>query len=372
MASISLRDVTKVFDRRVTAVSHLSLEVRDGELLVVVGPSGCGKTTLLRLIAGLERPTAGEIRIGDRIANDWPPQDRDVAMVFQDGALYPHMSVYENLAFPLRMRKQPEAEVKRRVGDAVEVLDIADLLDRKPAALSGGQRQRVALGRALVRAPAAFLFDEPLSSLDAALRLAMRSQIKTLHQRFRTTTLYVTHDQSEAMALGERIGVLQSGRLQQVGPPSEIYDRPANRFVAGFFGTPPMNFLTARVQHEGEMVSLEMEGTRIALAPPLPSRLAGYGDRTIVAGIRPHDLSLEPVPGRGGNLLSGRVILVEHFGARVDVQVELSGGQKCILSAPPHVQVKTGDEIPVYIHPDKLHLFEHDESGESLPPDVSP
>ncbi len=371
MASISLRDVTKVFDQRVTAVSHVSLEVRDGELLVLVGPSGCGKTTLLRLIAGLETPTAGAIRIGERVATDLPPRERDVAMVFQDGALYPHMTVYENLAFPLRMRRQPEAEVQRRVGEAAATLGLGDLLARKPAALSGGQRQRVALGRALVLAPAAFLFDEPLSSLDAALRLALRAQIRDLHQKFHTTTVYVTHDQSEAMALGERIGVLRSGQLQQVGAPSEVYDRPANRFVAGFFGTPPMNFLAACVRRQGEAIFLEAAGARINAAPPSVSRLAGYLDRMIVIGIRPHDLSLEPVPGRESDALSGRVALVEHFGARVDVQVELSGGPKCVVSVPPHVPAKPGDKIMVYVQPDKLHLFEPDEPGARIAVAVS-
>jgi multiple sugar transport system ATP-binding protein len=370
MASISLRDVTKVFERRVTAVCHLSLEAGEGEFLVIVGPSGCGKTTVLRLLAGLEQPTAGQIRLGGRIVNELPPRGRDVAMVFQDGALYPHLSVYENLAFPLRMRKEPEAEVKRRVGEALETLDLASLAGRKPAALSGGQRQRVALGRALVRRPAAFLFDEPLSSLDAALRLALRAEIKALHQRFRTTTLYVTHDQSEAMALGERICVLREGCGQQVGTPSDIYERPANRFVAGFFGTPPMNFLVGRVQLAGETVSLDLDGRSIRVPRFRPGPLTEYRDRMVVAGIRPHDVSLTPLPGQEGNVLSGRVSLLEHFGSRIDVQVALSSGQTCVVSAPPHVQVSMGDEILVYVNPDKVHLFEPDDPGRSIPADA--
>jgi len=371
MASISLRNITKVFDRRIAAVANLSLEVCDGEFLVIVGPSGCGKTTILRLIAGLESPTSGEIRIGDRIVNDIPPRDRDVAMVFQEGVLYPHMDVFANLAFPLRMRKQPEAEVRRRVGTAAEMLALKDLLDRRPAALSGGQRQRVALGRALVREPAAFLFDEPLSSLDAALRLAMRAEIRALHQRLRTTMLYVTHDQSEAMALGERIGVLRDGRLQQVGRPGDIYERPGNRFIAGFFGAPPMNLLAGRVRYENEAGFLDLGTARIGLPLRLLSHLTDYQDKTVVAGIRPHDVSLEPLPGHRDNVLTGRVTLIEPFGSRADVHVELSPSHKCVISAPPNVLVNVGDEARVYINPDKVHLFEDDESGWRISPDTS-
>ncbi len=370
MASISLRDVTKVFNRQVTAVSHLSLEAGDGEFLVIVGPSGCGKTTALRLIAGLEQPTAGQIHLGGRRANELPPKDRDVALVFQDGALYPHLSVYENLAFPLRMRRESETEVKRRVAETLEMLGLADLRARKPSALSGGQRQRVALGRALVRRPAAFLFDEPLSSLDAALRLTLRSEIKSLHQKLRTTALYVTHDQSEAMALGERICVLQAGCCQQVGTPSDIYERPANRFVAGFFGTPPMNFLVGRVRSAGESLYLDLDGTRIRVARLPQGPLAAYRDQTVMAGIRPHDLSLAPAPGREDNVLSGRVSLFEHFGARVDVQVTLSAGQKCVVSGPADVRVNLGAEILVHVDPAKVHLFEHGDPGRRIPADA--
>ncbi len=366
MASISLRDVTKVFDRRVTAVSHLDLDVPDGEFLVLVGPSGCGKTTILRLVAGLEQPTAGEIRIRDRVVNDLPPRARDVAMVFQDGSLYPHLSIYDNLAFPLRMRRQKPAEVQRRVRGVVDLLGLADLLGRKPAALSGGQRQRVALGRAVVREPAVFLFDEPLSSLDAALRLTIRAEIQALHCRRRTTTLYVTHDQSEAMALGERVCVLRAGQLQQVGRPAEVYDHPANRFVAGFFGTLPMNFLPARVRPEGNALSLDLEGHRIIPPSVPPAPWAGYAGRTVVAGIRPHDMSLEPAPGRQEGALSGRVVLLEHLGSRLDVHVELMPGARCIVSIAPQARVHIGDEVCVYINPEKLHLFESDEPGRRI------
>jgi len=356
MASISLQNVTKVFDPHTTAVSDLSLDVRDGEFMVIVGPSGCGKTTILRLVAGLETPTSGAIRIGDRTVTGVSPKDRDVAMVFQDGVLYPHLSVYDNLAFPLRMRGQRRTEVRRRIGQVVELLGLADLVDRKPAVLSGGQRQRVALGRAIVREPAAFLFDEPLSSLDVALRLALREEIKALHQRLHTTMLYVTHDQSEAMALGERVCVLREGQIQQVGLPAEVYDRPANRFVAGFFGSPPMNFLTGRIQCENGISFLDLAGTRVSLT----SYLVDGVERPVLVGVRPHDLSLEPLPQQSGTVLSGRVNLLEPFGSRTDVHVMLASGEKCIISVPPHIQAKVDEEVRAYVNPEKLHLFAAD------------
>ena len=356
MASISLHNVTKVFDRRTVAVSQVTLDVDDGEFLVIAGPSGCGKTTILRLIAGLETPTSGAIRIADRPVEGVSPKDRDVAMVFQDGALYPHMTVYANLAFPLHVRGMSRAQVRRRVGEVAEILGLADLLDRKPAALSGGQRQRVALGRAIVREPAVFLFDEPLSSLDAGLRLTMREEIKTLQQKLRTTTLYVTHDQSEAMALGDRLCVLREGQMQQVGPPAEVYDRPANRFVAGFFGTPPMNFLMGRIRCENGASLVELAGATVSL----PSGLTDGAGETILVGIRPHHLSLEPLSPQSGNALPGRISLLEPFGARTDVHVTFASGQKCVVSAPPRVQLHAGDEAQVHIDPAKLYLFASD------------
>ncbi|MCL5278997.1 MAG: ABC transporter ATP-binding protein [Planctomycetes bacterium] len=356
MASISLHNITKVFDCRTTAVSGVTLDVRDGEFLVLVGPSGCGKTTLLRLIAGLEAPTGGEIRVAERSVEGVSPKDRNVAMVFQDGVLYPHMTVHDNLAFPLRMRGQPRTDVERRVGEVAGILGLADLLDRKPAALSGGQRQRVALGRALVREPAAFLFDEPLSSLDAGLRQALREEIRALHQKLRTTMLYVTHDQSEAMALGDRLCVLRDGQIQQIGPPAEIYDRPANRFVAGFFGTPPMNFLTGCLCSEKGALFLDWADGRVSL-PAFP---ADSVEKAVHVGIRPHDLSLEPLPTQGGCVLSGRVSLLEPFGSRTDVHVVVTSGEKCILSAPPSTRLGVGQEVHIHVDPTKLHLFASD------------
>ena len=362
MASISLRNVTKIFDRCVAAVCDLSLEVRDGELMVLVGPSGCGKTTTLALIAGLESPTSGEIRIADRAVNTLSPKQRDVAMVFQDGALYPHMSVRDNLAFALRMRGLPGMETASRVRAVAEMLGITDLMNRKPAALSGGQRQRVALGRAIAREPAAFLLDEPLTGLDAGLRLAMRREIKGLHQRLRITTLYVTHDQSEAMALGERICVLRDGRMQQVGPPNEIYARPANRFVAGFFGTPAMNFLTGRLRQQDGTPVVDLKGQVLRV----PSCLRDYGKETIIVGVRPHDVSLEPSAGRTSDVLHGKVVLVEPLGSQTNVHVALACGQPCVVAAPPRTQVSIGNDVQVYVNPDEVQWFEDSDAGRNI------
>jgi ABC-type sugar transport system ATPase subunit len=356
MASILLQNVTKVFDHRTTAVADVTLEAGDGEFLVLVGPSGCGKTTILRLIAGLESPTSGAIRIAGKDVVNVPPRDRDVAMVFQDGVLYPHLSIYDNLAFPLRMRGIPNDEMRRRVLAVLEMLGLAALAQRKPAALSGGQRQRVALGRAMIREPAAFLFDEPLSSLDVGLRAALRGEIKMLHGRLRTTMLYVTHEQSEAMALGERVCVLREGRIQQVGRPMDVYDRPVNRFVAEFFGTPPMNFLAGIIRGEDGSCFLDWTGGRT----PLSARPADSREEAVQVGIRPHALSLEPAAPQGGPGLLGRVGLLEPFGSRTDVHVTLASGERCIVSAPPHVRLPAGEEVQLHFDPQKLHLFASD------------
>ena len=366
MASISLRNVTKVFDRSVAAVCNLNLEVRDGELMALVGPSGCGKTTTLALIAGLESLTSGEIRIADRIVTTLSPKQRDVAMVFQDGALYPHMSVRDNLGFALRMRGLSAPEVGRHVMAAAEMLGIAGLMDRKPGALSGGQRQRVALGRAIVREPAAFLLDEPLTGLDAGLRLAMRREIKSLQQRLRITTLYVTHDQSEAMALGERMCVLRDGRLQQVGPPNEIYTQPANRFVAGFFGTPAMNFLTGCLGSQDGAPVVDLKGQTLRVPLRLHPFLSDYGRETVVVGVRPHHICLEPVADRASDMLGGKVVLVEPTGPQTNVHVDLACGQSCVVVTPPRTQVNVGDDVQVYVCPDEVHLFEDTESGRNI------
>jgi multiple sugar transport system ATP-binding protein len=292
MPSVELKDVSKSYGRGSRAVDQVSLAVADGELLVLVGPSGCGKSTVLRMVAGLEDVSEGEIRIGERVVNDVAPRDRDIAMVFQNYALYPHMTVFENMAFGLRRRKVREPEVKRRVEAAAATLGITGDLQRRPRELSGGERQRVALGRAMVRDPQVFLFDEPLSNLDAKLRVQMRAEIKRLHQRLTVTMIYVTHDQVEAMTLGDRIAVLKKGVLQQVADPFTLYEHPANQFVAGFIGSPPINFFAARVE-EGALVAGDV---RLAVPPGLAQRLAPWRGRDVTLGVRPEDLSLEAGP----------------------------------------------------------------------------
>ncbi len=289
MAGIVLEGVTKVFGSDVIAVNDVSLDIGDGEFMVLVGPSGCGKSTILRILAGLEEVTAGEVHIGDRQVTDLPPKERDVAMVFQNYALYPHMSVEQNLGFGLRLRHMPKDEIKRRVTDAARILGLEPLLDRKPLALSGGQRQRVAMGRAMVREPQAFLMDEPLSNLDAKLRVQMRAQLAKLHETLKTTTVYVTHDQVEAMTLGQRVAVMRDGVLQQVDTPQDLYNHPANLFVAAFIGSPPMNLVEARVS-DGKV---RFAGFEVPLPPQ--EDLGGYNGRTVILGIRPSDLEDEAV-----------------------------------------------------------------------------
>ena len=324
MAEVRFEHVTKVFPGGTVAVDDLTLTAEDGEFLILVGPSGCGKTTALRMVAGLERISAGEIRIGDRVVNDVPPKDRDIAMVFQNYALYPHMTVERNLAFGLRQRKTPRDELTRRVTEVSEMLGLADLLKRRPGQLSGGQRQRVAMGRALVREPEAFLLDEPLSNLDAKLRVQMRAELKRLHQRLGVTTVYVTHDQVEAMTLGDRIAVLSEGRLQQLGPPQEVYDRPANVFVAGFIGSPPMNLLRARAT-----------GGRVT-AGELTLDVGGARDGDLVIGLRPESLrpAADGLPG-----MEFRVEVVEPLGDQVVVHGTVAGQLA--------IGIRDEEEIPV-------------------------
>src|SRR5246127_757672 len=291
MADVALRDVVKQFDRD-HAVRGISLNIPDKEFVVLVGPSGCGKTTTLRMIAGLEEATAGDILIGGEVVNDVPPKDRDIAMVFQNYALYPHMTVFENMSFGLRLRKVAKAEIRQRVEQAARILDITELLDRRPKQLSGGQRQRVAMGRAIVRNPKVFLFDEPLSNLDAKLRVQMRTEIKRVHQKVKTTTVYVTHDQVEAMTLADRVVVMNHGVIEQVGTPQELYHHPATRFVAGFIGSPAMNFLSCRVQ-DGANGGLAIRITDTITVPIPPSRIDRYGafkGKDMVLGLRPEHL----------------------------------------------------------------------------------
>ncbi len=291
MASISLKGIYKIYPGDVTAVSDFNLEIEDKEFIILVGPSGCGKSTTLRMIAGLEEISKGELYIGDRLVNDVPPKDRDIAMVFQNYALYPHMTVYKNMAFGLELRKTPKDEIDKRVREAARVLDIEHLLDRKPKALSGGQRQRVALGRAMVRNPAVFLLDEPLSNLDAKLRTSMRTEIIKLHQKLGTTFIYVTHDQTEAMTMGDRIVVMKDGLIQQVDTPQNLYDYPCNMFVGGFIGSPQMNFLDATLVKEGSNYYVDLGGDKLLIAPEkVTSALDAYVGKAIKAGIRPEDI----------------------------------------------------------------------------------
>src|SRR3989442_1570854 len=289
MAQVMMKDVNKKYDEG-NAVKCVIAHIRDKEFVVLVGPSGCGKSTSLRMVAGLEEITSGEISIGERVVNDLPPKDRDIAMVFQNYALYPHMTVYDNMAFGLKMRKFPKAEIAKRVHEAAEILGIQELLKRKPRQLSGGQRQRVAVGRAIVRHPQVFLFDEPLSNLDAKLRVQMRVELKRLHDRLETTAIYVTHDQVEAMTLGDRVVVMRDGWIQQVGEPLELYGRPRNRFVAGFIGSPAMNFIDIMVSDGAGALWVECPGLRLRVPPDQAARLAGKKAQPVVLGIRPEDL----------------------------------------------------------------------------------
>lgn len=362
MATVTFDHVWKRYGD-VVAVSDLNLDIRDEEFLVLVGPSGCGKTTSLRMIAGLEEVTEGIVKIGDRVVNDLAPKDRDVAMVFQSYALYPHMSVRDNLSFGLKLRKVPKPEIERRVQEAAQILDLGSLLDRKPKALSGGQRQRVALGRAIVREPAVFLMDEPLSNLDAKLRSQTRAQILRLHQRLATTFVYVTHDQIEAMTMGTRIAVMNAGLLQQVGAPQELYDRPVNKFVAGFIGSPAMNFIEMTATHRDGTVQL----TRGELSFPVPERLresvAALSGNTITVGIRPEHLELgDAHPGDA--ILRAKADVVEYLGD--EEQVHLTAADEEIIALiNSSARVHPGDVLDLRVPMDRVHMFD-DATGLSL------
>jgi multiple sugar transport system ATP-binding protein len=348
MASVSLRGIRKEFAG--TAVLHgIDIEIADTEFLVLVGPSGCGKSTLLRMIAGLEEVSAGTIAIGDKVVNELEPKDRDIAMVFQDYALYPHMSVYDNMAFGLLYRSTPKAEIRARVAEAARVLNITDLLERRPRQLSGGQRQRVAMGRAIVRQPKVFLFDEPLSNLDAKLRVQMRTEIKKLHQNVATTMIYVTHDQVEAMTLADRIAVMRGGRLEQIGTPEEIYENPASVFVAGFIGAPTMNFLRARLEDGAIRI-----GPQLVLALPQgrAPRYASWYGRDVLLGLRPEHF--EWAPGEG---IEATVRVVEPLGADTLV-FALLAGHEIVCRVPPRAVRAPGERIRLRPVTEAVHLFD--------------
>ncbi|GAB4324200.1 MAG: sn-glycerol-3-phosphate ABC transporter ATP-binding protein UgpC [Candidatus Sumerlaeia bacterium] len=360
MAEVILKNVTKIFPPNVTAVADCSLEIQDKEFMVLVGPSGCGKSTTLRMVAGLEEITKGEIYIGNRLVNDVPPKDRDIAMVFQNYALYPHMTVYKNMAFGLKLRRYPKDEIDRRVREAAEILGITNLLERKPKALSGGQRQRVAVGRAIVRKPQVFLFDEPLSNLDAKLRVQMRTEISKLHARLQTTMIYVTHDQVEAMTMGDRICVMKDGLIQQVADPLTLYDHPANKFVAGFIGTPPMNFMEGELENRGGDYYFN-EGTfAIKLPGRFKEKLDGYNKKQIVFGVRPEDIYdpgfSKEVPGETERI-KARVEIVEPMGAESYLYFT-TGKTPFVGRLDSHVQAEIDEEKQLIINMDKTHLFD--------------
>jgi multiple sugar transport system ATP-binding protein len=367
MAEVILENVTKVFPGGTVAVEEFSLNIRDQEFVVLVGPSGCGKSTTLRMVAGLEEATRGTIRIGNRVVNDVPPKDRDIAMVFQNYALYPHMTVYKNMAFGLRLRRFPKAEIDRRVREAAKILGIEELMDRKPRALSGGQRQRVAVGRAIVRQPQAFLFDEPLSNLDAKLRVEMRAELKRLHHRLKTTVIYVTHDQAEAMTLGDRVVVMNAGRVQQVAPPLTVYDYPVNRFVAGFLGTPAMNFIPGRLVAQDGAVCFAIGEARICLTDRMARRTAAYAGKSVTMGVRPEDVGHENTGKFEGrqNVLSVVVRVVEPLG---DEQIIHAAGPQetpLVCKLDSHVTVKVDQRLDVHLAMNRIHLFD-DVTGQNI------
>ncbi len=358
MASISLKHIQKVYPGGIEVISDLSLEIQDKEFVVLVGPSGCGKSTTLRMIAGLEEISGGEMYIGDRLVNDVAPKERDIAMVFQNYALYPHMTVYKNMAFALKLRKTPREEIDKKVHEAAKILDIEHLLNRKPKQLSGGQRQRVALGRAMVRDPAVFLLDEPLSNLDAKLRAQMRTEIIKLHKRLDTTFVYVTHDQTEAMTMGDRIVVMREGEIQQADTPQTLYDHPCNLFVAGFIGSPQMNFVDAAVRKTAGGYAVDLAGNIIPV-PGKAEALAPYVGKQIVLGIRPEDLHTEGAlfEQYQQSVIDLHVDIAELMGAEIYAHCEF-GGIPLTVRAPSRLAISSGDCIRAALDLSKLHIFD--------------
>lgn len=362
MLEISLQHIYKVYDGDVTAVDDFNLEIENGEFIVFVGPSGCGKSTTLRMIAGLEEITKGDLYIGETRMNDVPPKDRGIAMVFQNYALYPHMTVYDNMAFALKMRKVNKAEIKERVENAAEILGLTDLLNRKPAALSGGQRQRVALGRAIVREAEVFLMDEPLSNLDAKLRVSMRAEITKLHNRLGNTTIYVTHDQTEAMTMADRIVIMKDGIIQQVGTPQEVYNNPKNLFVAGFIGAPMINIIP--VTFTGEKIINEDAGVDLLLPAGTAKKLedAGYKGKEIIFGIRPEDVAREPIEleANADSLISVKVDMTELLGSEIILYSKTKDDTEIILKTNTTESYKIGDSIQIACKMYKSQFFDKD------------
>jgi len=358
MAKVAFENVVKQFGD-VIAVNNLNIDVADKEFLVLVGPSGCGKTTALRCLAGLEEISSGAIKIGDRVVNDVAPKDRDIAMVFQSYALYPHLSVYDNMAFGLKLRKVPKDEIKRRVGEAADILGIQDLLARKPRQLSGGQRQRVAVGRAIVREPKVFLFDEPLSNLDAKLRVAMRAEISKLHQRLQTTFIYVTHDQTEAMTMATRIAVINKGVLQQLDTPQRLYDQPNNLFVAGFIGSPAMNFFSGKLRKDNGKLVVDAGDFVVAIPPKHAKPYESHAGKDVIFGIRPenvHDVDFVP-PNIDTEKVTVKVDVTELMGNEIFLYL-VSGKNTFVARVDPRSTLRVGEQATVAFDMDSIHIFD--------------
>jgi multiple sugar transport system ATP-binding protein len=368
MARVQFEHVYKRFGK-VEVVHDINLDIKDKEFLVLVGPSGCGKSTCLRMVAGLEEASEGDIRIGERVVNGVDPKDRDIAMVFQNYALYPHMTVYDNMAFGLKLRHLPKNEIKKRVDDAAEILGLEKFLQRKPKELSGGQRQRVALGRAIVRDAQVFLLDEPLSNLDAKLRVQTRAEITKIHQRVQTTFIYVTHDQVEAMTMGTRIALLNAGIIQQIGPPQELYDHPSNLFVAGFIGSPAMNFFpNAKVTADGDTPKIVVEGVGQAVVPPLyKDQAREAAGKNLTFGIRPEhleDIELLPPDAKDQSRITAPVEVVEHLGNELLVYMT-AGGKNIVARLDPRSSAHSGGQVTLHVDNDHIHLFDTD-TGEAV------
>lgn len=356
MAEVILKDVCKVYDGNVLAVDKVNIEVKDREFVVLVGPSGCGKSTTLRMIAGLEDISSGELLIDGKLVNDVPPKDRDIAMVFQNYALYPHMTVYENMAFGLKIRKFPKEEIDQRVKEAAKILDIEELLDRKPKALSGGQRQRVAVGRAIVRKPKVFLFDEPLSNLDAKLRVQMRAEISGLHNKLKATMIYVTHDQVEALTMADKIVVMKLGVIQQIGAPLELYNEPNNKFVAGFIGSPPMNFMEVQIEKKEDGIYVNEGSFDIKLPAEDFKKLEPYAGKAVTMGVRPEDVVYSP-SAVAGKTIDGTVTVVEPLGSETHVFLN-TGHNQFVGKIDPSVKVGVEEKISLIPNMDKAKFFD--------------
>ena len=356
MATVEIKNLTKVYDGNIKAVDSINIDIQDREFVVLVGPSGCGKSTTLRMVAGLEDVTSGELYIDKKIVNDVPPKDRDIAMVFQNYALYPHMTVYDNMAFGLKIRKFPKAEIEQRVREAAKILDIEELLDRKPKALSGGQRQRVAVGRAIVRKPKVFLFDEPLSNLDAKLRVQMRAEISSLHSRLKATMIYVTHDQVEAMTMADKIVVMKFGIIQQIGSPLELYNQPANKFVAGFIGSPPMNFFNVKISQKGDDFYATEDTFKLKLDESLKVLLKDYNGKDVFLGIRPENLDYVPEAIEDVSIPT-EVLVVEPLGAETHVIVA-TGSHQAVAKIGPTIVPEVGSKMHLIPDLTKVVFFD--------------